>query len=162
MAMESGFKARLRARARLAAAGLLTAGALLAALAGAGPAESSRPSIRVLSAWVRWLPAGLPAAGYLTLENTGSQAASLERASSADFGDVSIHRSVRHGADVQMMPVRSITLPPHQTLQFEPNGYHLMLMQPSDRLATATHVPITLFFADGSSLVASFEIRRRP
>ena len=153
---------KVRSYAGSAGAILLGAAGLLAAFAAAGQPPASHASIRVLSAWVRWLPAGLPAAGYLTLENTGAQAASLERASSPDFGDVSIHRSVRQGSDVQMMPVKSIMLPPHATVQFEPNGYHLMLMQPSDRLATATHVPITLFFSDGSSLVASFEIRRRP
>ena len=130
-------------------------------LAAAEPPVASAPSVRVLAAWVRWLPAGLPAAGYLTLVNTGDKPLSLERASSASYGDVSIHRSITHGTNVQMTPVKEITIAAHSTLEFESQGYHLMLMQPTAS-AAAGQVPVTLYFSDGSSLVVPFEIRRTP
>jgi hypothetical protein len=131
-------------------------------LAAADPPVASTRTVRVLEAWIRWLPAGLPAAGYLTLVNTGDKPISLERASSSSYRDVSIHRSTTHGGNVQMAPVDEITIPAHATLEFESQGYHLMLMQPAAATATAEQLPVMLHFSDGSSLDVPFEIRRTP
>lgn len=125
-------------------------------------APVSAPTIRVLTAWVRWLPAGLPEGGYLTLTNTGDKPLSLERATSSAFADVMIHRSVTHGSEVRMMPVKAITIAAHATLDFESQGYHLMLMQPTAAVATAKQIPVTLYFSGGASVTVPFEMRRNP
>jgi periplasmic copper chaperone A len=132
--------------------------------AGAPAADSPapKPAIRVLVAWIRWLPGGLPAAGYLTLTNTGDKTLALDRASSAFYGDVSIHRSITHGTTVEMAPVKELTLEPHATLEFESSGYHLMLMQPAGSADTAADIPITLHFSDGSFLTVPFQVRKNP
>ena len=46
-------------------------------VAGSPAAGSSEAPIEVSAAWIRWLPAGLPAAGYATLVNTGDTPVSL-------------------------------------------------------------------------------------
>jgi copper(I)-binding protein len=135
------------------------------ALSNPGVANSPgapQPTIRVLAAWIRWLPGGLPAAGYLTLTNTGDKALALDAASSPSYRDVSIHRSITHGTNVEMRPVNELTLQPHTTLEFESTGYHLMLMQPTGSADTAIEIPITLHFSDGSSLVVPFQVRKNP
>jgi periplasmic copper chaperone A len=134
----------------------------LPTLAIADSPAAPTPTIRVLAAWIRWLPAGLPAAGYLTLTNTGDKALALDAASSPSYRDVSIHRSVAHGTQVKMTPVKELTLEPHTTLEFESSGYHLMLMQPTASAETAAKIPLTLHFSDGSSLIVPFEVRRSP
>ncbi|MGD0490736.1 MAG: copper chaperone PCu(A)C [Steroidobacteraceae bacterium] len=136
---------------------------LAASPAHSAPGESNprTPTIRVLAAWIRWLPAGLPAAGYLTLTNTGDKALGLETASSPSYRDVSIHRSITHGSMEEMTPVKEIILEPHQTLEFESTGYHLMLMQPAASADTSVKIPITLRFSDGSSLTVPFEVRKK-
>ena len=135
----------------------LSLGALvLASLAIA----AGTPAVRVDAAWIRWLPAGLPAAGYLNLTNTGEKPAVLVAASSADYADVSMHRSVRRGGTVEMAPMAQIVIDPHSSLDFATAGYHLMLMQPAKSLQPGDRVPITLRFADGSSLSADFEVRK--
>ena len=135
------------------------------ALPGSAFADSPparQPAIRVLSAWIRWLPAGVPAAGYLSLTNTGDKALTLEAASSPSYADISIHRSVVHGGTEEMTPVKALTIAPHQTLEFQSTGYHLMLMQPSPSADTSSKIPITLKFADGSVLTVPFEVRKTP
>jgi copper(I)-binding protein len=134
----------------------------LSNLALADSPAAPTPTVRVLAAWIRWLPAGLPAAGYLTLTNTGDKALALEAASSPYYGDVSIHRSIAHGTRIEMTPVKELELEPHTTLEFESAGYHLMLMQPTASADTAAKIPLTLRFSDGSSLLVPFEVRRNP
>lgn len=139
-------------------ASAMVASVMVASLAAA---DSPAPSkIAVKAAWIRWLPAGLPAAGYLTLTNTGDKPLALDGASSPAYGDVSIHRSIRRGATETMTPVEQLTLEPHQTVEFESTGYHLMLMQPAASAGTAARIPITLHFSDASSLIVPFEVRK--
>ena len=143
----------------------IVSSAVSPALANPAPSNSPpapKPTIRVLAAWIRWLPAGLPAAGYLTLTNTGDKALALESASSPSYGEVSIHRSVTHGTTEEMVPVKAITLEPHQTLEFQSTGYHLMLMQPAAPADASTEITITLHFSDGSVLTVPFEVRKNP
>lgn len=157
-----------RARRLLTAIALgasIVSSAVFPVLANPAPSNSPpapKPTIRVLAAWIRWLPAGLPAAGYLTLTNTGDKALALESASSPSYGDVSIHRSITHGTTEEMVPVKAITLEPHQTLEFQSTGYHLMLMQPTPSADTSAKIPITLRFSDGSVLTVPFEVRKNP
>lgn len=157
-----------RARRLLTAIALgasIVSSAVFPVLANPAPSNSPpapKPTIRVLAAWIRWLPAGLPAAGYLTLTNTGDKALALESASSPSYGDVSIHRSITHGTTEEMVPVKAITLEPHQTLEFQSTGYHLMLMQPTASADTSAKIPITLRFSDGSVLTVQFEVRKNP
>lgn len=128
----------------------------------AAPPAGAKPPIQVLAAWIRWLPAGLPAAGYLTLVNTGDKPLRLVAASSPAYRDVSLHRTVTHGDVEDMVPVKEITLEPHKTLEFETTGYHLMLMQPTASASNGTRVSIVLRFSDGSVLTVPFEVRKGP
>ena len=148
--------------ARLALGAVLAGSAAANAGSGAASSVAPPPTIHVLAAWVRWLPAGLPEAGYLTLANTGDKPLSLERATSPAYEDVSIHQSVMRGNEEQMVPVKSIAIAAHATLDFQSQGYHLMLMQPTAAAASAKQVPVTLYFSNGASLTVPLEIRRNP
>ena len=127
------------------------------ALAGA-PAET--PPIRVEDAWIRWLPAGLPAGGYATLTNMGEKPLDLIAASSPAYAEVSIHRSVEQGGTISMEPVQRITIRAHATVDFAAKGYHLMLMQAKQPLKPGDRVPMTLRFSDGVELTVPFEVRK--
>ncbi len=118
------------------------------------------PSIRVKDAWIRWLPAGVPSGGYATLINTGEKPVTLIGASSAAFGEVSIHRSIERAGSMEMVPVERITIDPHSTLDFASAGYHFMLMQPSRSLEEGGHIPIILRFDGGGELTVQFEVRK--
>jgi periplasmic copper chaperone A len=124
------------------------------ALASAGPA------IRVEEAWIRWLPAGVPAGGYMTLTNTSDRPVILISASSPDYAEVSLHRTLNRGGTLEMAPAGEITIDPHTSLNFASMGYHFMLLQPSSPRQPGEHIPITLRFAGGASLTVQFEVRQ--
>ena len=133
-----------------------------ASLTSATPvaAPGAARSIRVDDPWIRWLPAGVPAAGYFTLSNTGDESVALVAAVSADFRDVSIHRSVERGGVMQMEEVSEIIVDPRSRLELAAKGYHLMLMNPVRPIESEKRIPITLRFRDGTALTVPFEVRK--
>jgi copper(I)-binding protein len=121
-------------------------------------AIAGTPAVRAENAWIRWLPASLPAAGYATLVNTGDQPEVLQGASSPDYGEVSIHQNVIRNGTVEMRPVERIAIDPHSSLRLAEAGYHMMLMQPNKALKPGDRVTITLRFLSGT-VTAQFEVR---
>jgi copper(I)-binding protein len=136
------------------------ASVMLAGMPAIGGTPAEAPTIRIEDAWIRWLPAGLPAGGYVTLTNTGDKPVVLIAVSSPDYGEVSMHRSVERQGMMEMTPVAQVAIVAHSSLNFAATGYHFMLMQPSRSVKLGDRVPITLRFADGRSLTVQFEVRR--
>ena len=157
--MRSEFKRRARAICSLSVMTAL-ASVALASIPAIGGTPAEAPTIRIEDAWIRWLPAGTPAGGYVTLTNTGDKRLVLIAASSPDYGEVSMHRSVERQGMMQMTPVAQIAIDAHSSLDFAATGYHFMLMQPSKLVKLGDRVPITLRFADGASLTVRFEVRK--
>jgi copper(I)-binding protein len=123
----------------------------------AAPAAST--DIHVEQAWVRWLPADLPAAGYMTLTNVGNSRMVLIEVSSPDYGEVGIHRTQDDHGVSRMVAVASIALEAHSTVRFAEGGYHLMLMQPHRPVHPGDKVSITLHFDTGPALSVLCDVR---
>jgi periplasmic copper chaperone A len=138
-----------------------------ALLSATGPARSTAAStlaseaqaVQIKAAWIRWLPGGVPLAGYATLANVSDQPVVLTSVTSNAFHDLSLHQTQQAGGTVRMSPLERISVAPHSTLDFEARGIHLMLMQPRATLDPRGEIPITLHFADGSSLTVQFQVR---
>jgi copper(I)-binding protein len=118
------------------------------------------PGITVTDAWIRWLPANLPAGGYLTLRNDGDQPAALTAVSSPDFRDITLHRTSLRASVSSMQPVAQIAIAAHQAVSFAADGYHIMLEHPTRSVQPGDRVSITLHFADGAAVTVPFEVRR--
>jgi copper(I)-binding protein len=132
---------------------------MLAFTALAQPAAiAAAPAVRAENAWIRWLPANLPEAGYATLVNSGDQPEVLIGASSPEYGEVSLHQNVTREGTVEMRAVERITIEPHSSLRLAAAGYHMMLMQPIKALKPGDRVPIALHFLSGI-VTAQFELR---
>jgi hypothetical protein len=101
----------------------------------------------------------LPAAGYFTLSNPTGAAHTLTGAASPACGMLMLHRSVDESGRERMEMVQSVSIPAHGKVTFAPGGYHLMCMSPSKAMTPGHSVPVTLRFADGGSLTASFPVR---
>ncbi len=137
--------------------------ALALALAGTGPtagaATPAHAPVKVLHAWIRVLPGALPAGGYAEIRNTGDKPIALTGASSPAYGKVMLHQSTTQNGMSKMHMVKQLPLPAHATVKLAPGGYHLMLMQATHTVKPGDEVPITLHFADGSTLKTDFTAR---
>ena len=146
-------------RAAVRAVGLaLLAPTLLAPalLAPAGARAAGPISVSVSGGWFRYLLASIPAGGYMTLHNTSAAPAVLTGAVSPACGSLMLHRTLSADGTERMVAVAKVPVPAHGTLRFAPGGYHLMCMQP--RMQPHQTVPVTLIFADGGRVTASFTV----
>lgn len=148
---------------RRVALGLALLPALALSLAAPGTAAAARSQaeagVRVAQAWIRWLPANLPAGGYLTLINESARTVTLVAVQSPAYASVALHRTLTSGGLSRMVPVAAIPVPAHSTLDFASLGYHLMLMQARQTVQPGLQLPLTLQFADGGTLRISAQVR---
>jgi copper(I)-binding protein len=121
-------------------------------------ATAATPVVRVEQAWIRWLPADLPAAGYATIVNDSDGPQRLTGASSPDYASVMLHRSRLAQGDSTMEMVEHLDIPAHGSTKLAPGGYHLMLSHAKRPLKPGDKVPIRLRFADGSVLQVDFSV----
>jgi copper(I)-binding protein len=110
-------------------------------------------------AWFRALPAGLPAGGYFTLHNSGKSPITLIGAESSACGMLMLHKSEDKGGMSAMIDMPSVAIPVDSDLKFAPGGDHLMCTNPTPALKAGAAVPVTLLFAGGAKLNASFTVR---
>jgi copper(I)-binding protein len=130
--------------------------ALVVSVAVAGAAE---PQVKVSGAWMRALPAGLPAGGYFTLYNLGGKPLTLTGAKSASCRMLMLHKSSNTGGMMHMEDASRIAIAPGGTLSFAPGGYHLMCMKPSADIKPGNKVDVTLIFSGGASVTSPFDVR---
>lgn len=136
----------------------LLAAALLALSAAATAAAPVPAGVRVEHAWIRWLPANLPSAGYAVIVNDSDTPLRLTDVRSADYGMVMLHRSLLANNDSRMEMVPSLAVPAHARVTLAPGGYHLMLSQVRRTLKPGDKVPMTFEFAGGGELQVDFSV----
>jgi copper(I)-binding protein len=140
---------------------LLISGLLCVAIPAVGClALPAATDIQVKDGWVRWLPGGIPEAGYFTLINSGTTPLVLIRVSSPDYSEISMHQSQEVDGMSRMTPVDSLDVKPNSTVRFAEGGYHLMLMRATRPIQPGDSVVITLHFDHGPKIQAKFEVRR--
>ncbi|RDS81199.1 copper chaperone PCu(A)C [Dyella monticola] len=133
---------------------------LVGALLPLGVQAAQADHIKASHAWIRLLPANLPAGGYVTLDNESASAATLVSAHSATYASAMLHQSTQDpSGNSTMRMVERVSIPAHGRLALAPSGYHLMLEQATHALKPGDMVAITLDFADGSHLPVSFLVR---
>lgn len=126
------------------------------------PALAATPAspegVRVEHAWIRWLPASLPAAGYAEIVNDSDATVRIAGVSSPAYGMVMLHHSRLAHGDSTMEMVDHLDIPAHGRVKLAPGGYHLMLMHAKRPIKPGDKVPMTLEFADGAKLQADFPV----
>jgi hypothetical protein len=71
-----------------------------------------------------------------------------------------IHQTMHKGGMASMHHQNEVSVPAHQTVRFEPNGYHLMLMHPDRTLKSGDQVPINLVFSNDLKLEVVFVVSK--
>jgi periplasmic copper chaperone A len=136
---------------------------LVAAIAGAialgTAAHAAETGVTMSHPWMRTIIPSRPAAGYFTLSNDSATTRALTGAQSPACGTLMLHKSISENGVERMVMEKRIPVPAHGQLTFAPGGYHLMCMQPTKEVRPGNSVPVTLKFADGGTLTASFPVR---
>ena len=130
---------------------------LILALAACGAASAAK--VTVSDAWIRALPAHLPAAGYFTAHNNGQHDVDITGAQALACGSLMLHLSSDDKGMGSMMQVAKVTVPAGGNVKFAPGSYHLMCMDPKPEIKPGRTVPVALHFSDGTSLVVHFAVR---
>jgi len=130
-----------------------------AAAPDAALTSATAAPISASQGWVRWLPSGLPEAGYLTLTNHSDQAIDLLGATSPDFASVMLHQSISNGSTSHMIMIDKLTIPAHGKVEISPGGYHLMLMTATHPIAPGASVQVVLKFSGAAPLTVVLPVR---
>jgi len=161
---------------------LITAAAILVALAGATGCASSTPgaassaasatgtpsaaatsTLMVEEPWVRTTTGAKDTsmtAAFMTIVNPGDTDVKLVGADYADAGMVQVHEMVmKDGAMVMQEAKGGAVVPAGSHLHLAPGGYHVMLMMLKKELAVGDEVNLTLHFSDGSSLPVTAPVK---
>lgn len=121
------------------------------------PAHAAGVTVR--DAWIRYINAGVPAAGYFTLVNDTDRPVRLTGVTSPVFKEAMLHKTMMGSGMARMESVPSIEVPAHGELEVAPGGYHVMLIGPLRKLSPGDRVPIILEFAGGDTVTAQFTAR---
>ena len=138
---------------------ILTLMALTGGLAAGTAAHAAESGLSVSQPWLRMIIPSRTAAGNFTLSNAAAKAQVLIGASSPACDSIMLHQSLEKNGTAHMVMVESLNVPAHGAVKFAPGGYHLMCMSPSKDVAQGHSIPITLHFADGSTLTTNFPVR---
>lgn len=117
---------------------------------------------QVQAAWSRPAAQGTTGAGFMTLANPDAKPDALVAAESPAAREVQIHQSSMKGGVASMQRASRVPVPASGRVTFAPGGYHLMLMGLTKPLKAGETVPVTLTFASGAKVKASFVVGLGP
>jgi len=121
----------------------------------------SAGGFEVEKAWIREAPPGMKMmAGYMQLENEKSAALNLVGVTSPDFDSIEIHHTVIKDGMASMVHLKSVIIPAYSTVKFEPNGLHLMLIDPKRSLRVGDKVKIKLKFSNYRTLKIKVPVKK--
>jgi copper(I)-binding protein len=133
---------------------LLFAAAMLAGLAhaqGAAPAQ-------IEGAWARASVTGQKASGAF-MRITAGEPLQLLRAETPAAGHAEVHEMAMDGHVMKMRALPRLDLPAGKTVELQPGGYHIMLMDLKAPLAKDTQLPLTLVFQDAQGKERRMELQ---
>lgn len=139
---------------------------LLAAVVFAFPAaahEYKAGGLAIGHPWSRPAAAGMTAAGYLTITNSGAKPDVLLRVETSVAEKVEIHRGAMAGNVMDMAELPGgMPIPARGAATFAPLGAHLMLIRLKQALKDGDKVPATLVFKRAGRVRVDFAVQATP
>ena len=109
-------------------------------------------------AWVRATVPGQPSSGAF-MHITAATDSKLVEVKSPVAKTVQIHESKMENDVMSMQAVPSIALPAGKTVNIEPEGYHVMLIDLVGQIKEGDNVPLTLIVEDSKGIKESIEVK---
>jgi periplasmic copper chaperone A len=105
-------------------------------------------ALKITGAWAKAMLPGQPVGGgYLTIENTGTEADRLVSATTDVTPDLQIHEMKMEGDVMKMRQLsEGLEIPAGGKVELKPGGFHLMFMAVSEPLKEGGLLKVTLKF----------------
>ena len=115
-------------------------------------------AVDVRDAWVRQTVPGQSGTGAF-MKLTAPAGARLVSVSTPVAGVAEVHEMKLDGDTMRMRAVQGgLALPPRQTVELKPSGYHLMLTDLKQPLPKGSSVPVTLRFEDAKGAKTALDL----
>ncbi|WP_340695045.1 copper chaperone PCu(A)C [Hydrogenobacter thermophilus] len=115
------------------------------------------PKIEVKDAWVREVPpVSSMSAAYMVIENKGDAPDKLVGASTNIAKVVELHETVGG----KMRKVKALEIPPGKSVELKPGGYHLMLINLTEKPKEGQKVEITLKFEKSGEVKVKADVKK--
>jgi periplasmic copper chaperone A len=116
--------------------------------------------IAVTDAWMRASLGQVPTtAAYFRIENKGAGEDQLVGVSTPVAGMSHLHESVADNGIMQMRAVEALTVKPGESVQLNPGGLHVMVMNLKAPLKAGEKVPLVLRFEKAGEIKVEAEVR---
>ena len=122
----------------------------------AGGTAWSQTSVK--DPWVRGTVAQQKASGAF-MQITSTKGGKLLSVSTPVAGVAEVHEMKMEGNTMKMRAAPALELPPRQTVELKPGGYHVMLMDLKQPLVDGTSLPLVLSFEDAKGAKSSLQLR---
>lgn len=135
------------------------AATLLALSAGSAAAQPvpGQANVNVSNAWVRTTMPGQQSTGaFMSLR--APTAMKLVAVSTPAAGIVEVHEMKMDGDIMRMREILQLELPAGKTVDLQPGGLHVMLMDLKQPFAKDTRVPFTLTFKDAKGVDSQLNV----
>lgn len=118
---------------------------------------------KVDAAWIREAPpTATTLAGYAKFVNTGSRPLRIQSIQSEAFAAVEAHETKMENGISTMRALSTLEIPAKGSLEFTPNGKHLMLMNPTRTFKKGDSAKLTFKDASGCIVAADFVVGSAP
>lgn len=133
------------------------------ALLGKAADVQAAGKLGVTDAWIRAAPPGASTvAGYVTLKNTGDEPITVLTVQSDAFRMTSLHETLVDKGVSKMREMHRLKIAPGETVQLQPGGKHLMLMQPRREILIGDKVEMMFMLGDGTRVETQFDVVATP
>lgn len=117
--------------------------------------------LEIRDPWIKNLPPSVPVrAGYMTIHNPQTKAVSVVSLRSDAFASIEIHQTIEQDGMMRMEQLPSLKIGSNSSVQLEPGGLHLMMMNPSEPTQPGDLLEIIIVLDDGSEQKVEMQVIR--
>jgi periplasmic copper chaperone A len=128
----------------------------------AGCAGAKGQQITVKGAWARPAPAGGNSAAYFTIDNPTGEEDALISAAASVAQTAELHESkMDANGTMSMTPQDSVPIPANATVEFQPAGLHVMLINLPKDLKVGDHFTLILAFKQAGDIQVDVAVREQ-
>ena len=106
------------------------------------------------------IPGSNITAAYMTINNAGNKAITLQKISSTISAQIEIHQHSMINGMMSMRQVDDITIDANSHVVLQPSGLHLMIFALKDTVTEKDVIPLTLYFTNNTAINIQLPVYR--